>query len=262
MKTINTFNALHLGDNLVHLHFLRGLAKKYPEIHFTHGAPDQHLSQLAPLAWDLGNLEITSIALTPQGALNAWRGAEGHWYGHPNRNDFADYHLDWFRKLANRMGLDSPFWQRSDLLFDYPALQNKKTEATAKKGGWDFLIINSPPQSGQFSGYDPQAFYNLIGELKKKHDVITTLPSGHPDVFDTYRFGADITSIGRTSQLARCIIAVATGPIWTTFNVWNKDTVKLRVILLDHERIELAPNTVHARSVGEVAPILRERGLL
>lgn len=262
-KRIATFNALHLGDNLVHLHFMRALAKAYPDITFTHGANDEHLGQLAPLAWDLDNLTVQSIAHTPQGAINAWRGVEGHWYGHPQRNEFAAYHLDWFRVLAERMGLHSPFHTASDLLFDYPALKRPASPGpSGYRLDWDFLIINSLPGSGQFTGYSSAEFTTLIARLSENHEVVTTAPSGVEGVPFTTMFSMDVTRIGHLSQHCRCIIAVATGPIWPTFNVWNQQSVALRVILLDHERLELAPNTVHANRVSLVPEILQQRGLL
>src|SRR4051794_16118731 len=132
MKTVSTFNALHLGDNLVHLHFLRKLAQAYPEIHFTHGAPDQHLAQLHPLVADLapasgsepspnkGSLSLVPIGQVGQGAINAWRGAGGWFYQQPDCHDFFAIHRRWFRHLAQLMGLESPIHCAADMLFDYP----------------------------------------------------------------------------------------------------------------------------------------------
>lgn len=258
-RRVATFNALHLGDNLVHLHFMRALARTYPDIQFTHGAPDQHLAQLAPLAWDLGNLELTSIAHTPQGALNAWRGAEGHWYSHPHRHDFAAYHLDWFSVLSGRMGLISPIRQPSDLLFDYPAL-----DAGPIDGGPDHvLIVNSPPLSGQWAGFSHAAFDGLIRQIYDAgHNVVTTQPSLIGHIPCTQDQGMTVTQIGRLSQRCKAIIGCVTGPMWPCLNIWNAETVQLRIHLLDTERVELCDNTVHANALSLVPEILREHGLL
>lgn len=66
--------------------------------------------------------------------------------------------------------------------------------------------------------------------------------------------------IGLSSQNCRFILMVSTGPSWPTFNVWNRDTP--RIILIDHERINITPNTAHCSSVEAVRKILKERGQL
>lgn len=271
MKTVSTFNALHLGDNLIHLHFLRKMAARYPEIHFTHGAPDQYLAQLAPLAWDVENLELLSIATVGQGAINAWRGAGGWFYQQPDQYDFLQIHLRWFRELAKLMGLASPIHCAADMLFDYPSLHAPPEDlsaaavglATAYDHADHVLIVNSPPLSGQFHGFSIAGFDRLIGRLHDAgHRVVTTHPSIFGDIPCTQDVGMDITRIGRLSQRCKAIIGVVTGPMWTTLNVWARETVKLRVHLLDHERVDLAPNTVHANSLSLVPDILQGRGLL
>ena len=141
LKTISTFNALHLGDNLVHLHFLRALAKAHPEIHFIHGAPDQHLAQLYPVWQDQPNLTVQSIALTGQGAINGWCGAGDWWYQQPSTQNWCAAMLRWQDHLARLMGLDNPIRTVSDMLFDYPALR----APVADGGDHPILIINSPP---------------------------------------------------------------------------------------------------------------------
>jgi hypothetical protein len=50
--------------------------------------------------------------------------------------------------------------------------------------------------------------------------------------------------------------------MWPTFNVWNAATIKLRLLFLGHERVELTPNTVHANSLSLAPEILRDHGLL
>lgn len=262
-RTVHTFNAFHLGDNLIHLHFLRALAKAHPDIAFEHGAPDEHLAQLYPLWQDLPNLRVASIATTPYGAHNAWRGADGWWYHRPNRNDFAAVHLDWFRVLAERMGLASPFAKPEDLLFDYPALQDKPIADDPLPASLDFLIVNSPPRSGQWQGYNADAFDHLCEELLIDVDrrLMVTFENGHDNYDSTQERNMDVTAIGRLSQRVKCIIGCVTGPMWPTLNVWNSAR-PLRIHLLDAERVELCANTVHANSLTLVPEILRERGLI
>jgi hypothetical protein len=70
----------------------------------------------------------------------------------------------------------------------------------------------------------------------------------------------DVTAIGRLSQNVKCIIGCVTGPMWPTLNIWAKPA--LRIHLLDHERVELTPNTVHTNSLSLVPEILQSHGLL
>lgn len=265
MKTVSTFNALHLGDNLVHLHFLRKLAAAYPDVSFIHGAPDEHLGQLYPVWVDMENLTVKSIAEIGQGAINAWRGAGGHWYAHPQRNDFVAYHLDWFAHLARLMGLTSPFTCARDLLFDYPALRAPNSEDPGVSEWPDALIINSPPQSGQWGGFHPAGFDALVAFLRYDLDynVITTAPCGFRTIPCTRDQGMDITAIGRLSQRVKLIIGCVTGPMWPTLNVWNADTVALRVHLLDQERVDYVPErTIHCADLAQVPALLTARGPL
>lgn len=277
MKTIATFNALHLGDNLIHLHFLRKLAALYPEIQFTHGAPAQYLAQLAEMVGDLPNLRLTDIAQTGQGAINAWRGAGGWFYQQPDQHDFVSIHLRWFRHLAREMGLESPITCAADMLFDYPALRaGSESEGESERGPIDFLIVNSPPQSGQWSGWDYAAFSRLIDKLPASARIVTTHPVSiggidctqswpGPSHFHSHSHSRalTVTGIGALSCRARVIIGCVTGPMWPTLNVWNRHTVQLRVHLLDHERVDIIPDrTVHANSLSLVPEILKDRGLL
>jgi hypothetical protein len=261
MKTISTYNAFHLGDNLVHLNFLRRCAQKYPEIAFTHTSRGEHFAQLQPLVADLPNLTLYPDA-TPHDAIDAWRGAEGHWYAHPLRNNFLAYHLDWFRHLAAQMGLESPITCAADMLFDYPAVGPSLVDAPF----YDLLIVNSQPNSGQWSGFSAAGFDDLVAQLiDDGHRVLTTAPTATAaDCTQLYfphpNRALDVTAIGRLSQRVKCIIGCVTGPMWPTFNIWAKPALRLH--LLDHERVELTANTVHANSLSLVPEILAERGLL
>lgn len=249
-----TFNAYHLGDNLVHLHFLRKMAARYPEETFAHWANPQHVPQLMPLVEDVPNL--TLLPEMDSKAINAWRGDGGFFYGHPHRNDFVKFHLDWFGYIAGKMGLESPIQDAGDMLFDYPALERAVNECEVKESPYDFLVINSFPHSGQLRGFNPHSFEQLIHRLNGRgYSVVTTYPAGVPvtSTHDGQR-GLSVTAIGGLSVHCRSIVGVATGPIWTTFNIWNRETP--RIIMLDDERIFLTPNTRHVRSCEEAEAML------
>lgn len=248
-----TFNRYHLGDNLVHLHFLRKLAQKYPERDFAHLCIEQHLQQLRPLVADLPNLALEAFRDgNEQDSMDAWRGAGDFWYKHPRRLDFTAFHFDWFDHLAEKMGLENPIKSAEDLRFDYPAL------AWQKKGGdaVDYLLINSIPHSGQFRGFNSHDFDNLAGLLiARGHSVVTTAPTNSgASCTHNGGTGLSITAIGSLSRSARVIVGVVTGPFWPCFNIWNTD--KRFILLLDDERVNIMPNVEHVRSCAEAEKFL------
>ena len=263
-RVISTFNAYHLGDNLLALHYLRAQAKAHPELHFAHAAAETYLPQLAPLTADLPNLSLhplaTSVPNWIRDALNTWLGADGWFYGQPDRHDFVAVYLRHFARLSAALGLPSPFTTARDLLFDYPALEMPPSDGGVAR----LLVVNSPPQSGQFQSFSHDGFDRVIALLDAAgHNVITTSPSLIADIPCTQAQHMDVTAIGRLAQRCTAIIGVPTGPMWPTFNIWNADTTPLRLLLLDTERVEILPeHTVHANHLSLVPELLKERGLL
>ncbi len=245
---IQTFNSYHLGDNLVHLSFLRRLAKKYPEKSFSHYAAPQHRPQLVSVIEDLPNIVLSDEC--DGSAINAWRGAGNFWHLHAKRNDFVEFHVDWFHHLAEQMGLESPIHGAEDLMFDYPALAPAPGTEHFEHPQFDVLLINSIPHSGQFRGFNTHDFATLAKTLTDQgKTVITTFPTGVCESTHDGTTGLPVTAIGRLSTSAKAIVGVVTGPTWTCYNVWNKG--KKFIQLLDEERVNIMPNTEHVHSCGE-----------
>lgn len=274
-----THCAVRLGDNLLALHLIRGFAKAHPEHRFVHYAHLQYISQLAEVVCDLPNLQVCSLetvasddtsanywGMTPRCTLNSvdlWKNApgggssqSGFWEKHPLKLDYAQFALALGVKVGAQLGLTSPWRVPADLLFDYPAL----LAGTAKP--FDVLVINSAPQSGQVSGFRAEEMTLLVGELARRYVVVTTAPTGIAGVGCTQHQGLTVTGVGILSRFCRVIVMVSTGPSWPTFNAWNRQTVEHRVILLENERVELAPNTVHVSNAGEARKVLQLRGVL
>ena len=250
---IATFNAFHLGDNLVHLHFMRSLAKKYPEKQFGHYANPQHAPQLRPVVEDLPNLKLLDTC--PADAVNAWRGTDDFWYLHSERHDFVRFHCDWFHYLAGKLGLENPVRYEADMQFDYPALAPAPGTDHFEHPTFDVLLINSIPHSGQFLGFnihDFRAMAKTLTEYGKK--VITTLPTGICDSTHNGTTGLPVTAIGRLSTAAKAIVGCVTGPSWTCFNIWNRE--KKFINILDNERVGIMPNTHHVKSCAEALALL------
>lgn len=271
MTTHHTHCALRLGDNICHLHFLRKLAQAYPDHRFVHAAHIGYLPQLVEVICDLSNVTLVDLASVsdcegpwwtwkPRNPeyVDAWKNAGGYWETHHLRHCYATFYIVFFERLAGIMGLTSPISTPSDLLFDYPALQKSPGPQTP----FDFLVINSQPQSGQCRGYNESELTDLVKALVGKgHSVITTQKclAGVPSTTD---HGLSVTGIGNLSLFCKYIVAVSTGPSWPTFNVYNQDTVKLRVLLLENERVNFGPPVEHVPTAAGAREILKAKGLL
>jgi hypothetical protein len=202
---------------------------------------------------DVSNIELTESV--HDGSIEVWKNHEGFWINHPLKNEFCSFYVDFFNQLARKMGLENPIQKPENFLFDYPALIQK----TPFDGPFDFLLINSPPLSGQLRGYSNLSETAL--RLKSHgYSVIVTHPVD--GITCTQDAKMSVTAIGALSRHCRFIIQVSTGPSWPTFNIFNQETVDLRIILLDNEKIEMTPNTVHVQNESQVIDTLKQKGLL
>lgn len=267
----HTYCEFQIGDSLIHLHFLRAMARRWPTHQFYHGVKPVHIPQMIEVVEDLPNIRLMSFEDRPAESILIWKNVGGFWERHALRNDYAGFHLDWFRHLAEKMSLgESPFQQASDLLFDYPALLRPTAlEPWLSRQPLDFLVINSAPCSGQFRAYlsGPGGSYNpeycdeMIARIADRYSVIVTAPTKVPDVPCTLDYGLTCTGIGHLSLFCKYLVMISTGPSWPTFNVWNRFHLKLRVALLDTETLNLAPNTVEVQTVDQALHELRKRGI-
>lgn len=266
-----THNALRLGDNLATLHFLRRMAQVNPAHQFIHYAHLQYLHQLSEVVCDLENVRVMALEFVATGkedywhmhpdggeSLDTWKNADGMFYANVAAagQDYAEFMLGHFRRLALRMGLESPLVEPRDLLFDYPALLG-----FGEVPRFDCLIVNSAPMSGQMPGFHPAAMEALVGELARRHSCVTTARTrfGLPCTSDR---AMTVTQVGTLSRFCKYIVGVGTGPLWPTLNVFNRESVEFRLMLLGEERITYAGRTEHATNADEARRVLQLQGLL
>jgi hypothetical protein len=253
---IHAHNAFRLGDNLVQLNFLRRLCLQNPELEITHYYNPElcRFEEIDALRSDISRrLFLKTIDQAPKDSIDSWRGSDGYWYGHPDRLDFAKFHLCWFEELASRMAVKNPIRKTEDLLFDYWALESfiPMTE------DFDVVVINSPGLSNQFTNFNKDDFTVLISKLVAKgHRVITTAPTEICPAFEN----KNVTWIGATAAKAKAIIGTSTGPSWPCLNVHNKDAFHL--LCADTENVILTERGQMARSAFHAIHILEEVGLL
>lgn len=258
MTTFFTHMTGHLGDNLWHLNYLRRQAQRYPEHRFVHAARFDYLSQLVEVVCDLSNITLTSLDFKPKESLNAWINHEKFHDNHPQYGDLVGVIIDRSRKISEEWGLEMPFQTRKDFLFDYPALRFLKVLP------FDVLVINARPLSGQFKGYSEAGFEDLVQTLINNGLSVVTTSRSRLKVRCTQDDGLSVSLIGGMSLFCKCIIGVSSGPIWPTFNVWNQDSVKLRMVLHDNrDRIDYDDlGVLDVRSFDHAKAIFREHGLV
>lgn len=236
-SSIKTFMQWHLGDNLIHLHFLRKLSEKYPELEFQHALNPAYMGQCAEVIEDNSKIILTPLrpGQNPEG-LDGWKGAGGFFFSHEKKYQFGTLYLDLFAKLSKDMGLSTPFKTTSDLLFDYPAIVSNQTT-----GNYDVVLINSTPLSDQFKTYNENDFTALAHLLRDKG--LSVITSKKIDTFDcTLDTQCSVTDIANISLRAKYFIAVCTGAMWPCINVFNQATHQFKIILNDHETVDIGKN--------------------
>ena len=241
---IHTHNHLRLGDNLVQLNFLRRLLAENPKTKITHYYNPQLCKgeEIMPLREGLEERLFIEVKGQPAESLDSWRGQE--WYGHPDKLDFAKFHLDWFKSLSHKMGFLSPIRSREDLLFDYPALLQPTPT-------YDVIVINSQGLSGQFGGHNEMMYGELIKWLQGKgNSVLSTKPTGLCDD----PTGKDVSWIGAVSTKAKIIVGNSTGVSWPCLNIHNQEA--LHILCLDTEEVVLTKRGKTVRSIGEAIKLL------
>lgn len=253
---IHTHNALRLGDNLVQLNFLRRACLANPSLEVTHYHNPQlcRAEEIDALRTDMSlRLRLRPIDQAPPGSIDSWRNAGGWWERHPDRLDFAKFHMTWFAELAGRLGIPNPIRTVSDLLLNYPTLDSFIPMAPE----CDVLVINSPGLSGQFLNFNPDDFRDLIARLLLKgHRVHSTAPTGLCPHFEN----RNVTFIGAASVKAKLIVGTSTGPSWPCLNVHNID--KTIILCADHENVVLTHGGRMARSVHHAIHLLAKDGWL
>lgn len=261
--TVYTYEDHNLGDQLIFLHLLRALAKPRPKTSFVHFCGAHHHAQLREVVQDLSNIALESFESelwrkNQDRAFCVWKNDGDAWVQSNLRWNWSGYALWHHGHVARQLGFESPFTRSQHLLFDFPALDTRKTP-----GEFDVLVINSEPCSGQFramaehgSGY----FNELAEELGVNHRVITTLKV--PGIPCTMDYGEHISGIGCIARTCRMIVGLATGPWWPCLSTHVHHNGTPHGILLDEpERLNM-PNVSQFGNIGELRGFLRGAGWL
>jgi ADP-heptose:LPS heptosyltransferase len=259
-----TWEGYHLGDNIIHINYLRKVALANPHRKFIHACRKEYIPQIAELAEDAKNISIISLDDKPANAISSWKNTGGFMDRHPLKTKWGQLYVSWFVALSHQLQVKNPCARIDDLLNDSPAI----LKPTKMSQPWDVLIINSPVGSGQFKHWTPDYFDGIINSLVASgKTVISTYPSktGIPCTQDEK---LSVAGIGNVSLKTPVIISVSTGPMFTTLNVFNRSSVRLRIILRDHQN----PNEVEdfqspdpfipLKTREDVMQVLRDRKII
>jgi len=252
-KTISTFNEWHLGDNLIHLNYISKLSKKYPEIYFKHYLRKSYIHLLQDLIADNKKIQLFPLEEKTIDEVNCWIGSEGYYYNSPLANNWTAFHIDFFNQFSKKLELISPISSENDLFFDFSALNGP----SPTNRPYNFLIVNSAPMSSQITDFNREYLNNLTRELVfKGYSVMTTHPTGI--VESTLEKGFNLIEIARISNHCEAIIGIPNGPMWLTFNIFNKDNIKFRALWLSAQTLNLGNNCFSCDSSTQISNILRE----
>lgn len=257
-RQVFTHEHHHLGDQMIHLHLLRALAKQHQDTFFTHFCHACHHENLREVIADLPNILLASFesplwSERKHESIGVWKNEGDEWVNSPNRWNWSQHTLDLHARNARKMGFRSPFTRREELLFDYPALEGGAHFLKA-----DFLIGDSAPSSGQYAEWADHTrtpLQPLIDALRNAgHKVRITS--------EMKERGASVSHIGRNSAFSTHHIMVPNGPFWPTLNVHNHHhhEGRRRIVLLDNGENLNMPNIEQVPNVEAVLQIAKSEG--
>jgi len=257
-RAIFTHEHHNCGDNMLHLHLVRALAKQHQSTPFVHFCNACHHENLRAVIADLPNILLASFESDlwrerKHESIGVWKNEGNAWVDSPLRWKWADYYLWWHKVVARGMGFESPFQCREQLLFDYPALQ---MDDNCVNWWADFLIGDSAPSSGQYSewaDHSKQPLQPLIQALREAgRSVVLTS--------ELKEKGYSISDIGRESVNYHHLIMIPNGPFFGTLNTTNHhySVGRRRIILLDNGEQLGMPNIDQVKSVSDVMEIAKQ----
>lgn len=248
-KTIDIYNAKHLGDSVFITHYLRKVCEKNSDIVFNLYVRASHLGEINAQIGDY-NAQIKAMRLNklpksklPQ-SINGWAGAIA--YNNVGRRKgiflLNERYDVLFQNISDRIGVENPIPGKQCTVIDNPAI----LEDTGLK--YDILLINSKPLSAQYY-YSKRHFLEFIDKWKDKYSIITTHPTDVNDIPCTRDYNLNLLQIGNISLNCKYIVGIATAPIINCFNIWNIDKVKKWYVLSNRSTYTYNDRIAHRGTV-------------
>jgi len=204
----------HLGDCLLHAHFMRKVVEHNPNITFDFYLIKKHWDQTLEYISDIPQIRCLQYDLCPQKHLRGWVGQ----FGIPSLPCQLDnLRLNSYKKLSHLMGIECPFRDVYDLLYDNPNINKHALNLPQ----FDVLLINSIPLSNQIK-YNANDYENLAHSIiNKQRTVITTAKI--PNIPCTLDLELTVMGIGSLSLNCNIIAGIGTGAMQCCLNAWTKN---------------------------------------
>lgn len=223
----------HLGDCLWTCMMLRRVGGAH-----TLYCNEAYVPELRELMADTGHF-IRPMHQWDGRGINTWIGDTQFnnvgcvWRG---QRDIIGYAMGYLNLIALQIAGKEAFASRRDMLWESPAIKPDNVREC------DVMFVNARPLSGQCPHYNDDAMSALIELTRTTRNAVRTNRDGH-------HLGT-LADVARISTRARIIVAVATGPMWVTWNTCNELTP--RIILMDPEFVDFGTKGI-VRHVGTVA---------
>lgn len=235
----------NLGDCLWALVALRRLGGEH-----TFYCKPEYVADLAELMGDT-QTSVKPLSEATELGIDTWIAngqfePEGVQWMH--QNDIMGFVGDYFNALGVRHFGRKTFESRHDMLWDSRAI----IDALPTVPHPGVLVVNSDPMSGQTPQYSRDEMNALLVHIG--HDY-----GGCVATSVIHRPNYSLAQIAAMSLTAHTIIAVANGPHWPTWNVWNKKA--RRIILLDNGMFldfHTGCRMDHCANAGQVFEKLKE----
>ena len=225
----------HLGDCLLHAHFMRKVVEQNPNITFDFYLIDKHWVQTQEYISDIPQIKCLKYHECPTKHLRGWVGQFGI---PPLPCPLDGLRLFSYRNLSKIMNIECPFKSEYDLLFD-----NIKIKNGYNTPEFDVLLINSVPLSNQIN-YNEKDYINFCKKIYNRGKTIITSNKieGIPCTSD---FNLTVMGIGGLSTKCKIITGIVTGSMQCCLNIWTKDK-KIFCIDKNHtfnmKHIKMIPN--------------------
>ena len=215
------YEPFHLGDHLWFIMFANRVMEDRPDITFDFYIDMAYHAQLLPFT-DPAKLALKNRDQKPEGCHVAWAGDGRFFHNYPAPHHYERLYFDWFKVIAKRAGIESPFTHYNELVWKIP----KATVPAALDQDYDVLIVNSQPLSGEWHVHDT---FNPVGQrfVAEGYKVIAT----HPNTFgavSTLDSGLDISQLSTLSQRCLNIVGISNAPFLITANTTNFNNPKQR----------------------------------
>lgn len=254
----HTYNTFGMGDNLIHLQFLRRMSAKYPDHQFIHacghgGNPAWDFPQLQETVEDIPQIEV--VKFSAREGIDSWRFLPDF----KQRRDFCGHYIERFRDIARQMGLESATNCTDDMIFDSPSI--KKPTPLSKE--WDFLVVNVKPCAGQFDVAKTVDDYldPLIQRIVASGKTVCCVNPTKHGVPATTDLGISVSGIGNIACSSKHIVMIAVGCSWLTYNPWAKPETRI-ILIDDFEEIWIDPKAIHAHSLDDAIKVLEQAALI